>query len=326
MQGKVSSKHSAATQVYVGIDVCKKWLDVAVHPVGQVVRLENAAQGFKQLTRLLSSYRVAAIVLEATGKLHRAAHRALHEAGLPVTVVNPLRSRLFAESTGALAKTDRLDAKLLAVMAEAVKPGVTAPLSDLMESLQELMRVRQASVDERTALMNQIGASSSAFVRRELQRRERMLTASIARIEQEMRRMIKSDPKLAARYEIVLSIPGIGPVVAAALVIGLAELGSCSAKQAAMLAGLAPVACESGDQKGARHIRGGRADVRRSVYMAAISAITHNPPLKAFYDRLIAAGKLPKVALTADMRKLVVTANTLLTENRYWQSEAPKTA
>ena len=326
MQGKVSSKHSAATQVYVGIDVCKKWLDVAVHPVGQVVRLENTAKGFKKLTRLLSSYRVASIVMEATGKLHRGVHRALYEAGLPVAVVNPLRSRLFAEATGALAKTDRLDAKLLAVMAEAVKPGAVAPLSNLMESLQELMRVRQASVDERTALMNQIGESSSAFVRRELQRRERTLTASISRIEHEIRRLIKSDAKLAARYEILLSIPGIGPVAAAALVIGLAELGSCSAKQAAKLAGLAPIACDSGDQKGARHIRGGRADVRRSLYMAAVSAATHNPHLKAFHDRLIAAGKLPKVALTAVMRKLVVIANTLVTENRHWQTNAPKIA
>ena len=329
MQGKVSPNDSAMEQVYVGIDVCKKWLDIAIHPVGpsggHVERFENTAKGHKRLVRHLLGYPVALVVLEATGKLHRGPHRALHEAGLAVAVVNPLRSRQFALSTGVLAKTDAIDARLLAVMAEALRPNRVAPLSDEMASLQELMRIRDATIAERTAILNQIGAGACTFVRRELQRRERALTTSIARIEKEIKRLIDADPRLSARYEIVRSIPGVGPVAAAALVIGLAELGTCTAKQAAMLAGLAPVACDSGDQKGARRIQGGRGDVRRALYMAAVSAARHNPQLKTFYDRLIAAGKRPKVALTAVMRKLVALANTLLAQNRTWMPQAPKT-
>ena len=273
--------------------------------------------------RWLSPYDVALVVMEATGKLHRCAHEALHAAGLKVAIVNPLRSRLFAEATGTLAKTDRIDAKLLALMAECLKPAAAAPMTKPMEDLQELVRARQGAVDEQTALLNQAGTSGSAFVKRELMRRRTAIAASIVRYGKEIRRLIKADPNLERRYELLLSIPGIGAVAATALVIGLGELGSCSAKQAAMLAGLAPVACDSGDSKGARHIRGGRGDVRRSLYMAAVSAITHNPALKAFYEHLIAAGKLAKVALTAVMRKLVVIANTLITQNRFWQIEAP---
>ena len=323
MQGKVSSNDSAV-QVYVGIDVCKKWLDIAIHPLGHIERFENAAKDHRRLIQHLLKHPVALVVLEATGKLHRGVHRALHEAGLAVAVVNPRRSRLFAASTGVLAKTDTIDARLLAVMAEALRPSRVAPLSDEMASLQELMRIRETTIAERTAIVNQIAAGAGTFVRRELQRRERALTTSISRIEKEIKRLIDADPRLSARYGIVLSIPGVGPVAAAALVIGLAELGSCTAKQAAMLAGLAPVACDSGDQKGARHIQGGRGDVRRSLYMAAVSATRCNPQLKTFYDRLIAAGKRPKVALTAVMRKLVALANTLLTANRPWLPEAPE--
>lgn len=326
MQGKVTLKDSAASQVYAGIDVCKKWLDIAIHPHGHCERFENTGKGFKKLVRWLASHDVALILMEATGKLHRKAHAALHNAGLPVAIVNPLRARLFAEAVGALAKTDRIDAKCLALMAASLKPAPVAPAPELMETLQELLRARQAAVDEQTALVNRAGASASAFVKRELTRRRNAVAASIARFEKEIRRLIKTDPQLERRYRIALSIPGAGPVAAAALAIDLSELGACSAKQAAMLAGLAPVACDSGDSKGARHIRGGRGAVRRGLYMAAVSAITHNKPLKAFYDRLIAAGKPAKVALTAVMRKLVVIANTLITQDRFWQAEAPQHA
>jgi transposase len=326
MQGKVTLKDSAAIEVYAGIDVCKKWLDIAIHPYGHCERFENTGKGIKTLMRWLSSYRVALIVMEATAKLHRKAHEMLHHADFAVAIVNPLRSRLFAEAVGKLAKTDKIDAKCLALMAASLKPAAVAPRPELMENLHELLRARQALVDERTASLNRIAACALAFVRREFTRQQTALAASIARIEKEIARLIKTDPGLERRYKIVLSIPGVGPVAAAALAIGLSELGACSAKQAAMLAGLAPVACESGDSKSARHIRGGRGSVRRGLYMAAVSAITHNKPLKAFYERLTAAGKLPKVALTAVMRKLVVIANTLITQDRFWLREAPQHA
>ena len=184
--------------------------------------------------------------MEATGKYHRMAHRMLSAAGLAVAVVNPLRARLFAEATGRLAKTDRLDAEIL--------------------------------------------------------------------------RRIAGEPALARRYEVLCSIPGIGMVAAITLLVELAELGACSGKAAAMLAGLAPIACDTGQKTGQRRIRGGRAGVRRALYMAALAAARHNPQFAAVYKRLKANGKPPKVALTAVMRKLLVLANTLLTENRRWQT------
>lgn len=326
MQGKVSPEFSATQQVYVGIDVCKAWLDVYIHPIGQRLRVPNAGDGFKMLGRQLDPYKVALVVIEATGKYHRAVHRALHEAGCAVAIVNPLRARLFAEAKGEDAKTDRIDARVLALMAEGLKPGIVAPASQIMEELQELTRARQAAVDDQTAISNLLGETKGAFLRRELKRRLTALAACIKRLEAEIATRIAAEPGLARRQEILTSIPGVGTVAASWLLIGLSELGTCSPKSAARLAGLAPMARESGETKGPRRIRGGRGDVRRGIFMAAVTAKTWNPALKVFFDRLMANGKVYKVAVTAVMRKLVVLANTLLTENRLWQPEAPKPA
>jgi transposase len=155
MQGKLTLKDSAAPQVYIGGGVCKKWLDIAIHPFGRSERFANTAKGFEKLVRLLSKHDVALVLMEATGKLHRGVHAALHAAGLKVAVVNPLRSRLFAEATGMLAKTDRIDARPLALMAESLKPAAAAPMAEAMEIPQELVRARQAAVDGQTAFTNQ---------------------------------------------------------------------------------------------------------------------------------------------------------------------------
>lgn len=318
MQGKVSLERSAPT-IYVGIDVCKAWLDVYLHPIGQRLRVANTREELKRLKCRLAQHQVALIVMEATGKYHREAHRTLHASGFVVSVVNPLRARLFAQATGVLAKTDRLDARILAVLAESIAPKASPPAPENLEELQELVRARQAAVADVTALSNQRGESRSAVLKSELVRRIRATESSIVRLEGEIERRIQADPVLARRYRILLSIKGIGPVAAASLLVGLSELGSCSGKQAALLAGLAPLACDSGDKRGERHIRGGRADVRASIYMAAIAAARSNPDLKAFYRRLRAKGKLFKVAVTAVMRKLVVLANTLIREDRLWQ-------
>lgn len=323
MQGKVSSNDSAHFRCRAGIDTSKAWLDVAILPDDLIERFENTAKGHRRIVKLLLAHGVEHVVVEATGKLHRGIHRALADAGIRVAVVNPLRARLFAEAAGVLAKTDRIDAKVLAMMAHSLQPAATQPPSTSLEALQELMRAREATVADLTAVGNQIGACTSLFVHGELVLRQRLLQASLKRIEREIRAAIAHDDMLAARYEIVRSIPGIGPVAAAAIVSRLSEIGACSAKQAAMLAGLAPLACDSGDTRGTRHIRGGRADVRRVLYMAAVAARRSNPQLKVFYERLVGAGKPPKVALTAVMRKLVVLANTLLTANRHWQPNAP---
>lgn len=323
MQGKVLLNRSAMNEVYVGIDVCKDRLDVYLHPLGQHLRVVNSRQGLGLLKRRLAKVRVLRIVMEATGKHHRQAHRTLHGAGFAVCVINPLRARLFAEARGTLAKTDAIDARVLALLGEGLAPEARPPAPEDLEALQELVHARAAATAEATALANRSQASHTAFLKLELKRRIKALEGHIARIEAEIGRRIAAEPALARRYAILLSIPGIGPVVAMTLIVDLAELGQCSRRALALLAGLAPIACESGDTSGQRHIKGGRAVVRRTLYMAAVAAARCNPDLAAFYKRLRDAGKKAKVALTAVMRKLIVLANTLIKEDRPWQELRP---
>lgn len=323
MQGKSLRERSAESGVYVGIDVCKDWLDVHVHPLGRRLRVANSRDGLKRLKRQLCGLTVELVVMEATGKYHRQAHRTLHAAGLPVAIVNPLRSRLFAEAVGALAKTDAVDARLLAILGESLAPAAQPPAPEHLEALGELLSARQAATAEASALANRLGASTTAFLKAELKRRLASLKGHIARLDAEIARRIASDAMLARRHAIVSSVPGIGPVAAATLIVALSELGMCSNKAAALLAGLAPIAADSGERTGERHIRGGRAQVRSALYMAALAASRFNPDLTAFYRRLRAAGKKPKVALTAVMRKLAVLANTLIREDRLWQPKPP---
>ncbi len=319
MQGQKSPERSAQPGVYVGIDVCKDWLDVYLHPIGQKLRVSNAPQGLKALKRRLAELPVELIVMEATGKFHRQAHRALHAAGLAVAVVNPLRARLFAEAVGQLAKTDRLDARVLALMGQTLEPSAFAPAPEALEALQELARARAAAKAEETALSNRRGASQTAFLKAELGRRLKLLAGHVERLEAEIERRIGADPALKRRYDILITIPGVGPVAAVALVIGLPELGACSGKAATLLAGLAPLARDSGAKAGERDIWGGRAFVRTGLYFAAVAAARHNPQLRDDYKRLRDAGKKAKAATTAIMRKLVVLANVLIKEDRAWK-------
>ena len=321
MQGTDMPERSAQTPVYVGIDVCKDWLDVYLHPIGETIRVPNSGVGVRRLKGFLARHEIALMVMEATSTYHRQVHRSLHAAGFAVAVVNPLRARLFAEATGALAKTDALDARLLAILAQSVRPPARPPVAEALEALRELLGARQAAATEATALANRRGASQDGFVRRELARRLKSVRSHIARLDAEIARRIDSDAVLRRRVTILVSIPGVGPVTAAALVAGLAELGSCSGKAATLLAGLAPLARDSGASAGQRQIRGGRAKVRRVLYMAAVTAARCNPDMAAFYQRLRKAGKKPKVALTAVMRKLVVLANTLIHQNRLWKPQ-----
>jgi transposase len=319
MQGQKSPERSAEPGVYVGVDVCKDWLDVYLHPIGQKFRAANTPEGLKALKRRIADLPVELIVMEATGKFHRQAHRTLHAAGLAVAVVNPLRARLFAEAVGQLAKTDRLDARVLALMGQALEPSALAPAPEALEALQELARARAAAIADQTALSHRRGASQTAFLKAELGRRLKVLAAHIERLDAEIERRVGADAALKRRYDIVLTIPGVGPVAAVALVIGLPELGACSGKAAALLAGLAPLACDSGEKAGERHIRGGRAFVRTGLYLAALAAARCNPQLSDDYKRLRDAGKKAKVAIAAIMRKLVVLANVLIKEDRPWR-------
>ena len=322
MQGQKSPERSAPV-VYVGIDVCKDWLDVHLHPIGRTFRVANTTEGLKTLKRRMARLSIERIVMEATGKFHRQAHRTLHAQGFAVAVVNPLRARQFAQACGQLAKTDRLDARVLALMGQKLEPAALTPAPEALEALQELTRERATMVEDKTALSNRRGASQTPFLKLALGRRLKSLARCIERLEAEIKRRIADDPALQRRVDILLSIPGVGPVAAAALAIGLPELGACSAKAATLLAGLAPLACDSGKKAGERQIRGGRAHVRTGIYFAAVSAMSCNPPLRDDYQRLIGLGKKAKVAITAIMRKLVVLASVLVKEDRMWTPVQP---
>jgi len=323
MQGKIMSEQSAAQPVYVGVDVCKDRLDIFVHPTGQRLGVANDRDGLKRLKRTLAGLDAALVVMEATAKYHRLAQRTLAQAGLLVAVVNPLRARLFAEAAGALAKTDRVDARMLAIMAAALDPQARPPAPVAMEALQELVRARSAATRDLTGLKNRRAATQTPFVKTELGRQIGNLERSIGRLSAEIERRIADDPVLDRRRQILMSIPGVGPAVAAVLLTDCAELGELSPKAAGLLAGLAPIACDTGQTSGQRHIRGGRRTVRNALYMAALSAARANPQLKTFHQRLRDHGKKPKVALTAVMRKLIILANTLIKEDRQWLPSKP---
>lgn len=316
MQGKVHA--NAMPAVYAGIDVCKERLDIYLHPAGERFSVANDAGGWRCLRRRLALLPVAMAALEATSKYHRAVHRRLHCAGIPVALVNPLRARLFAEACGMLAKTDAIDARMLAWMSVRLELAESPPAAEEVETLQELVRTRAAAVGERVALANRLESCALAVLRRELQSRLRGLDRHLGRLDRLIATHVATHPDLARRYAIVRSIPGIGPVTATELLANLDVVGRVDGKQVTALAGLAPFARDSGDARGLRHIGRGRPHLRKALYMAALAAARCNPDLKRFHQRLKENGKPPKVAITAVMRKLLILANTLIAQNRHW--------
>lgn len=318
MQEKVVSEPSAMPDVVVGIDVCKAWLDVHIQPSGRSLRVANTGKGSRQLIAALKGLTVRVIVIEATGKYHRGVHRTLFEIGLPVAIVHPARARKFAEALGMLAKTDKVDALMLARFGQMARLKATPPQPEALENLKEIVRSREAMIRARVALENQLETATLDCVERELRRQIRSVMQAEDTLEKAALDHVRADLALNRRRLVLVSIPGVGDATAITLIANMPELGSIDAKQAGMLAGLAPIASESGEKKGARHIRGGRGKVRSRLYMPALSAARHNPDLGRFYKRLIAAGKETKVALTAVMRKLILLANTLLKEDRMW--------
>lgn len=325
MQGKEVSEQETKAKSSVGIDTSKYWLDAHVIPAEQRLRVANTCDGLRKLKRWLSRFDVELVVIEATGKWHRHAHRSLTASGVAVAVVDPFRVRMFAKAQGVFAKTDRLDARVLAQFAAIMAPPVRAPAPEALAELAELVVARLSTVEAQTALKNQRSAAEGKFLKRQLESRIARTGKDIAALERETLRRIKADEGLARRYAILTSIPGFGFVVAATLIACLAELGSITAKQIGMLAGLAPIADQSGQREGIRVIWGGRASVRRILYLAAVTAARYGD-MKAFYQRLTTNGKPPKLAIIAIARKLVVLANTLISEDRSWQPRAPKYA
>lgn len=323
MQGKEASEQAAASKSSAGIDVSKDWLDVHVLPSGERMRVANDPAGIKRLKRWLGRFTIGLVAIEATGKWHRPVWRSLHASALAVAVVDPYRARQFAGTIGILAKTDRLDARVLAGFAATIAPHTRPPPPRALEELAELLAGREAAVEEQTGLKNQRASATVAVFRRQLVTRLARLAKDIAALEREILARIAAEPALARRYQILTSIPSIGPIVAATLIARLAELGTLPDKQIAMLSGLAPIADQSGHREGKRVIWGGRASVRRMLYLAAVAALRWNPQMEAFYRRLREAGKPAKVALIAVARKLALLANTLIANDRTWKPLAP---
>ncbi len=308
-------------KVVAGIDVSKASLDICA--AGQTRRFANDATSWRALETWLRGLEVSRVVMEATGRYHRRVHQCLHDRGFEVVLVNPLRARRFAEAMGHLAKTDRVDALMLARLGTVLGDlEPVAPQEAFLNRLEDLLVVRAKHVDARTMLKQVAGEVDGEG---ETVTRATMtdLDDRIAGLDAAIEALIASDPDQAERYRILTSISGVGPVTAAALVCWMPELGGLDRRQTASLIGVAPFADDSGEHHGGRHIRGGRRRPRDLLFMAATSAARCNGDLKIVFQRLKAAGKAHKVAIVAVMRKLIVLANTLLREQRCWLPEAP---
>jgi transposase len=305
----------------IGVDISKDRLDACRWPDGESIRVSNDAAGHRRLLRWIGG-EVARVAFEATGAYHAAFERALHRADLPCSKLNPARVRRFAEALGTQAKTDRVDARLIARMAAMIEPRPQTPTPAVLVELHELQRARTALVRERTAATNRAGRLTLALLKRQHATRLRQIERALDEVDQAIAALVASDESLARKAEILCSIPGVSLVTAAAILAGMPELGSLEAATAASLTGLAPFTRESGKWKGQAKIGGGRGDLRRALYLPALSAARFNPDLKAVYDRLRAKGKPAKLALVAVMRKLVILANVLVRDGRTWQSRA----
>lgn len=305
-------------QLYVGIDVAKAHLDVALGKDGVVFQVERQEQGLAQLVQRLKQHPIALVVMEATGGLQVPVAAALSVAGLAVAVVNPRHVRDFARATGKLAKTDALDARMLAFMGEALKPPARPLLDAETRELEALLTRRRQLLEMVVAESNRYDVAH-ATVRPRILKHLQWLKKQLADVDKDLGSAIRKSPVWREKDELLQSVPGVGRVLSCSLLAELPELGSLNRKQVASLAGVAPHACDSGTLKGKRHVWGGRATLRAALYMATLSAVRCNPTLRAFYERLKKAGKPKKVALVACMRKLLTILNTLVRTRQPWQ-------
>lgn len=303
----------AKQDVFVGIDVSKDRLDVHVRPLASGFSVANDAAGHAALIARLKPLRSKRVVLEATGGYERALWIALSEAGLVAAVVNPRQVREFARAAGRLAKTDRLDAAVLAHFAETFSPAGMRNPDPVADRLGEHVLYRRRLSEEAVALDNQL--RQLAELRPRAERRLASLKDEIKEIDREMQAIIAGDPSKQALYACLTAYKGVGPVLACTLIANLRELGRLTRHQAAALIGVAPINHDSGAWRGHRAIAGGRVGVRNVLYVATLSAIRYNPAIKTFYRRLRDNGKPGKVALVACMRKIAVTLNAMVRDH-----------
>ena len=302
---------------FVGIDVSKDWLDVATRPATKQLRVANDDAGITEVVSELVEQSVTLVVIEATGGLESCVVASLSVAGIEVAVVNPRQVRDFAKSTGRLAKTDVLDSEVLAHFADAIRPQVRELPDEEAKELSALVARRTQVIQMIVSEKNRLKRTVKPVARR-LKAHIAYLESELKDIDSELKQTIRNSPLWKAKEDLLKSVPGIGPVSSTTLISGLPELGRLDRKQIAALVGVAPLNRDSGTFRGRRTVWGGRRRVRAVLYMAALVASRSNPVIKAFYDRLLAAGKAKKVALTACMRKLLTILNSMVRNGTQW--------
>ena len=301
-----------------GIDISKDRLDACLYPSNTARRFTNEASGFKALIAWLDEHHINRIIFEPTGAYHHALERRLALTGIPLVKINPLQARRFADAIGRRAKTDAVDAAMLARFGALAELQARPVISQAIDDLKELLVARRALIKDRTATLNREKVIRAGLLKRLNTQRLRQIERQLDAVDHAMRTLCQADPDLQARRVILTSIPGIGEATALTMLIEMPELGSIEHKAVASLSGLAPIARDSGQIQGKRFIRGGRSHLRQALYMPTLVAIRFNNDMKAKYQALVAAGKPAKVAIVAVMRKLTILANALLKAGRNW--------
>jgi transposase len=309
---------------FVGVDVSKATLDVVVRPSGEYFQVPNTPEGRRRLVERLAPLGPGAIVLEASGGWERACAAALADAGLPVAVIHPRQARDLARGLGRLAKNDRIDAGVLAYCAQHCRVRPAAAVPEQQARLEALVLRRRQLVAMRATEQVRLGQASVKEARKDVQQTVTFLDRHVEKVEKQIAALIAADDRFGELSRIIDSVPGIGPTTAAVIAAELPELGSLNRRQAGALVGVAPYQNDSGGRKGKRSIRGGRLPLRCSLYMATLTATRANGVIKAFYDRLIAAGKPSKVAIVACMRKLLGILNQMVKNRKEWNEHLPK--
>lgn len=310
-------------QLTIGIDVSKNTLDAYRLSDRQHIQVTNDRTGQAALIRWIGKSDIPLIIFEATGAYHRLLEAALVAREVRFIKVNPRQARRFGEATGRLAKTDRGDAAMLAKMGAVLQLEAREPRSETLHCLRELIAARRALIRDRAAAKTRLQTTTQQLLKRQLLSRLKQIQTQVQQIEAAIAGRIAEDDALSGKLDILVSIPGIAEATAWAMLIEMPELGTLDGKQAASLAGLAPMSRQSGKWQGRERIQGGRAFLRRAIYMPALVAVRFNPDLRRKYDQLITAGKPAKLALTAIMRKLIVMANALLRDGRTWSAIRP---
>lgn len=310
-----------AEKSYVGIDISKSILDVYILPCEKYMQFENSTKGIKKLTSKMKSFSPLIIQMEATGGYEKAVAQSLSDNGFTIAVTNPRQIRDFAKALGRLAKTDQIDAKTIAMFAEKVQPKATILCNKNQQKMTDLNARRRQLIEMITMEKNRLDKASKEL-KPSILRIIKILEKELEAINKALQELIANDEEYARKNDLLQSIKGVGPAVAASMIADLPELGQAASKQISALAGLAPYNRDSGTLRGKRTIWGGRASIRCSLFMATLTAIRYNAQIKSFYERLCCAGKQKKVAIVACMHKLLIIMNAMIKHNEEWH-EAP---